>query len=268
MRSPRPVSGSRPASIIPGRSPTRTTSRPPIRRWPSGSHRGQPRASRASATSSERRRACTRTPPTRRSSSSATAAWWSARRAPGTASSSRPSSAERWPRSRAKRRPDFRTTHMHDARVNRVLVVGLALLAFAVAGCDGEEVASPPETTPPVDTTTPPTSETTTFAIYLLRDGLISPVRRSAAATPAVARAAVEALLAGPSADETGEELETAIPEATSLLDLSIADGVATVDLSGAFDETGSPASLHGRVAQVVATLTQFPTVELVAFRL
>src|SRR5688500_12831112 len=271
MRSPRPVSGSRPASIIPGRSPTRTTSRPPIRRWPSGSHRGQPRASRASATSSERRRACTRTPPTRRSSSSATAAWWSARRAPGTDSSSRPSSAERWPRSRAKRRPDFRTTHVHDARVNRwriVLVVGLALLALAVAGCGGDDVASPPETTPPVDTTTPPTSETTTFAIYLLRDGLISPVRRSVAATPAVARAAVEALFAGPTTDESGEELGTAIPEATSLLDLSIADGVATVDLSGACDETGSAESLHGRVAQVVATLTQFPTVERVSFRL
>lgn len=160
---------------------------------------------------------------------------------------------------------------MHDARVNRwriVLVVGLALLALAVAGCDGDDVASPPETTPPVDTTTPPTSETTTFAIYLLRDGLISPVRRSVAATPAVARAAVEALFAGPTTDESGEELGTAIPEATSLLDLSIADGVATVDLSGAFDETGSAESLHGRVAQVVATLTQFPTVERVSFRL
>ena len=160
---------------------------------------------------------------------------------------------------------------MHDARVKRsriVLAVGLALLALGVAGCDGDEVAAPPETTTPGDTTTSPTSETTTFAIYLLRDGLISPVRRSVAATPAVARASIEALLDGPSADERGEALDTAIPEATTLLGVSIADRVATVDLSGAFDDGDDAESLHGRVAQVVATLTQFPTVERVSIRL
>jgi germination protein M len=52
------------------------------------------------------------------------------------------------------------------------------------------------------------------------------------------------------------------------LLGLSIADGVATVDLSGSFAEGGGSLSMQARVAQVVYTLTQFPTVERVAFRL
>jgi hypothetical protein len=52
------------------------------------------------------------------------------------------------------------------------------------------------------------------------------------------------------------------------LRDVSLADGVATVDLDGAFDDGGGSASMLGRVAQVVATLTRFPTIERVAFRI
>ena len=59
-----------------------------------------------------------------------------------------------------------------------------------------------------------------------------------------------------------------AIPAGTKLLDLSIDDGIATVDLDGTFDDGGGSASMQGRVAQVVATLTRFPSVKKVAFRL
>jgi Immunoglobulin-like domain of bacterial spore germination/Sporulation and spore germination len=45
-------------------------------------------------------------------------------------------------------------------------------------------------------------------------------------------------------------------------------DAVATVDLSGKFDDGGGSASKLGRVAQVVATLTRFTTIDRVAFRL
>jgi hypothetical protein len=150
-----------------------------------------------------------------------------------------------------------------------LLVVAVALVGLVAAGCDGnDEPAPPPATTAPDVTTPPTTSEETTFAVYLLRDGLISPVRRTVDATPAVARASLEELLEGPTADEETEDLVTAIPDGTTLLDLAVADGVATVDLSGTFDDGGGSASMLGRVAQVVATLTQFPTVDRVAFRL
>ena len=83
-----------------------------------------------------------------------------------------------------------------------------------------------------------------------------------------MARGALEALLAGPSDEERDAGLTTEIPDGTELLDLAVADGTATVDLSGAFDDGGGSASMQARVAQVVATLTQFPSIERVAFRL
>jgi hypothetical protein len=154
-------------------------------------------------------------------------------------------------------------------RTTLLLVASLALLALVAAGCDSDEdAAPPPATTVPDETTPQPTPESTTFAVYLLRDGVVAPVRRTVASTPAVARAALDALMTGPTSDETSDGLATAVPDDTTVLGVSIADGVATVDLSGAFDDGGGSASMLGRVAQVVATLTQFSTVERVAFRL
>lgn len=150
-----------------------------------------------------------------------------------------------------------------------MLAALLALLLLVAAGCDGNEEAEPPaETTGSVETTPQPTPETSTFAVYMLRDGVIAPLRRTVASTPAVARAALEALMTGPTDAEESDGLVTAIPDGTTLLGVSVADGVATVDLSGTFDDGGGSASMLGRVAQVVATLTQFPTIERVAFRL
>jgi hypothetical protein len=57
------------------------------------------------------------------------------------------------------------------------------------------------------------------------------------------------------------------IPVGTSLRDVTIAGGLATVDLSGAFTTSGTfeapggELSTMGRLAQVVYTLTQFPSV-------
>ena len=146
----------------------------------------------------------------------------------------------------------------------------LASFAVAAAGCDGdgEEATPPPTVTETVTETIPPAGGTTSVAVYLLRDGKVAPVRREIEATPAVARAALTELLEGPTPDEAGDGLVSAIPEGTSLRDISIADGIATVDLDGTFDDGGGSASMLGRVAQVVATLTRFPTVERVAFRL
>ena len=59
----------------------------------------------------------------------------------------------------------------------------------------------------------------------------------------------------------------SAIPAGTRLLGLSIAGQIATVDLSSEFESGGGATSVLGRLAQVVYTLTQFPTVTSVSSR-
>ena len=141
------------------------------------------------------------------------------------------------------------------------------LCALLAAGCDGGSTA---ETATGSTTTTATETRpvTSSVAVYLLRDGKVSPVRRTIESTPAVARAALTELLKGPTAGERADGLATAIPSGTALRDISLSDGVATVDVDGTFDDGGGSASMLGRVAQIVATLTRFPTIERVAFRI
>ena len=100
-------------------------------------------------------------------------------------------------------------------------------------------------------------------------EGLV-PVLREVPATSAVATAAMTALLAGPEGAELESRpaMSTAIPDGTRLLGVTIADGIATVDLSSAFESGGGSYSVQARLAQVVYTLTQFPTVDGVRFEI
>ena len=127
-------------------------------------------------------------------------------------------------------------------------------------------------TSAPVATTTAPTTarvaKMVLRAYYVLAgeigvEGLV-PTLRDVPATEAVARAAMELLLAG---DNLDARLSTAIPGGTRLLGLSIKDGSATVDLSREFESGGGSASAFYRLGQVVYTLTQFPTVQVVLFQ-
>ncbi|MCZ7589639.1 MAG: GerMN domain-containing protein [Gaiella sp.] len=144
----------------------------------------------------------------------------------------------------------------------------LAVGALLVAGCGGgDEPASTPSA-PSTSTGETTTAAESSVAVYFLRDGKVSPARRTIAATPAVARAAVTALLDGPTDAEAADGLTSAIPARTTLRDIALAGGIATVDLDGSFDDGGGSSSMLGRVAQIVATLTRFPTIERVAFRI
>lgn len=145
-----------------------------------------------------------------------------------------------------------------------VAAVVLALVALGAAGCDGGTGST--TTAPPATGSTAPAQAS--VAVYFLRDEKVGPVRRTIAATPALARAALTALLEGPTREEAAGGLVSAIPAGTTLRDVAVADGIATVDFDGRFDDGGGSASMLGRVAQVVATLTRFPTVERVAFRI
>jgi hypothetical protein len=96
------------------------------------------------------------------------------------------------------------------------------------------------------------------------------PVYREGPESDDEASDAVELLLQGPTADETAgiPAMHTAIPEGTSLLGLSVDDGVATVDLSAEFDDGGGSAGMFARLAQVVFTVTRAADVDEVTFNM
>jgi hypothetical protein len=78
----------------------------------------------------------------------------------------------------------------------------------------------------------------------------------------------MNALLSNSPTNRDGfQKISSAIPAGTKLLGLTIANGVATVDLSGEFAAGGGSASSQFRLAQVVYTLTQFPSVDKVLFK-
>jgi spore germination protein GerM len=136
--------------------------------------------------------------------------------------------------------------------------------------------ATPKPSSAPVSqapATQAPVGKTVVRAYFYLGGGAGSqglvPVLREVPATQAVARAAIEQLIAGPSTAErtASPQISSAVPEGTDLLGVAIADRVATVDLSGAFASGGGSASTLIRLAQVTYTLTQFPTVDRVLFK-
>jgi hypothetical protein len=131
---------------------------------------------------------------------------------------------------------------------SRLAVVAAVILV--AAGCGGSDEPSATDT----GTTTAP-FETVDVRVYWLRDGKVWPAGRDVETTAAVATAALGELAKGPTDQEkTDLRFDTAFPADDAQLDtISITDGVA---------HYGSSADLSNEaLAQVVYTLTQFPTV-------
>jgi germination protein M len=171
------------------------------------------------------------------------------------------------------------------------LLVALAVLAPACGDGDaaGSTTTTPTSTSVKPDTTTTEPSTTTTVApstttttesiegqaVYFLLDELeqdaggpyLVPVYREITGDD-VPLAVTEALLDGPTADETAgiPAISTAIPEGTTALGVEVNEGTATVDLSAEYGQGGGSASMFGRLAQVVYTLTRLPDVTEVEF--
>ena len=132
-----------------------------------------------------------------------------------------------------------------------------------------------PSPSQPGETPVPTATGTTTVRAYFFLGSFVDnaglvPVLREIPKTQAVGAAAMRALLEGPNATEMGARpaMYTVVPEGTRFLGLRIEDGIATVNLSREFEQGGGSASVLGRLAQVVYTLTQFPTVDGVRFEL
>ncbi|MEX0698910.1 MAG: GerMN domain-containing protein [Acidimicrobiia bacterium] len=160
----------------------------------------------------------------------------------------------------------------HKMTPRRFALIAALVLATAACGSGdggGASTTESPTTTVPEPTTTgapgtttsSSTSSTTTTsvamigeAVYLLLEEVgggtggpyLVPVYREAPATGDQATSAVELLLQGPTPDEIAgiPAMYTAIPEGTTLLGLRVDAGVATVDLSGEFDDGGGSASM------------------------
>lgn len=166
-------------------------------------------------------------------------------------------------------------------RTIRTLAV-ISVLALVAAGCGddddtgGTTTTDSPPTTDDATTTTEAAETTTTtdgaevtdVSVYLLDGEVLKVGYVRSVEGPGVAAAALEELVAGPSADDEALGLATAIPEGTELLDVNIVDNLAVVDLSGEFESGGGTLSMTARLAQVVYTVTQFPSVEQVELQL
>jgi hypothetical protein len=159
----------------------------------------------------------------------------------------------------------------------RIVLVAFALVTVLAAGCgdDGSTGGSSTTSGPSSTTSASSTSTTSTTApaagtmvpvrVYFAADEAIATAGRVVRG-PAVARGALDALLEGPEGVEIEIGQTSEIPDGTELLDVDIADGLATVELTGEFEAGGGSLSMQLRVAQVVFTLTQFATVDTVDF--
>lgn len=127
--------------------------------------------------------------------------------------------------------------------------------------------AASPSASPAISPSASPKARTMVSA-YFLRGQPVGTAHRSVVATDAPAETALRELLVGPTAEERAAGLHTQIPAGTRLLGLTIRDGLATVDLSGAFAAGVDPREDRGRLAQVVYTLTKFPNVDGVRFHI
>jgi hypothetical protein len=77
-------------------------------------------------------------------------------------------------------------------------------------------------------------------------------------------RAAVTALLNGPTAAEQERKVRTYMPAGTAVRAVSVADGVATVDLGERFAQGRDAEQLDARIAQLVFSVTSVPGVKSV----
>jgi germination protein M len=147
---------------------------------------------------------------------------------------------------------------------------------------DPDPDPTPTPTSPPADPDPDEASEDTTMRavrLYFVAPGGGTPgradpflvsVQREIPSTEGIATATLRELIDGPStADEALiDGIATSVPADTLLLGVHIEDGLARVDLSREFEAGGGSFSMFSRLAQVIYTTTQFPTVDEVQFML
>lgn len=127
---------------------------------------------------------------------------------------------------------------------------------------DGVDPGGP--TDEPGDPEEPDASSSSVLTVYFIDgDGSAVPTNRTVT-TDEVARAAMEAIIGGPTSSEADAGLATALPADTLVLGLRVFGGTAFLDLSREAEAGGGSAAMLGRLAQIVYTLTEFQSVDRV----
>jgi hypothetical protein len=157
--------------------------------------------------------------------------------------------------------------------MKRPIVIAASLVVLAACAERGAQPLGPapsldPGSVSPSPSASPTAGEAMTYEVWLNLDGSLFIGHRTEPFTPAVGRAALEALLDGPTPTETQADIGTTIVPGTTLLGLTIDDGVAVVNLDETFTSEETPAIAVGSLAQVVYTITQFRSVRAVTFEI
>lgn len=157
---------------------------------------------------------------------------------------------------------------------SRRRALALALALTASAGACGVPTDSSPEVLSDADVpdglkpveapVTEPAAVEEDVDVWFLREGMLVSVRHRVAA-PVDPAAAIAELLAGPSEDEQGQSLRSAIPDSSAVVGVTVARGVAAVSLAPEFAEIPASDQVLA-VAQLVFTLTDLRGVGRVRF--
>ena len=119
---------------------------------------------------------------------------------------------------------------------------------------------------PPSPSPSPIPARDFTYEVWFNYDGYLFVTHRTEPFVPGVGARSVEAVLEGPTNDESAAGLSSAINPGTRLLGLTIHSGVATVNLDETFGAEETPATAVGSLSQIVYTLTQFDSIDGVVF--
>ncbi|MDI6813134.1 MAG: GerMN domain-containing protein [Desulfitobacteriaceae bacterium] len=112
-----------------------------------------------------------------------------------------------------------------------------------------------------------PTGESKTIVLYFADSTgkYLIAEERTIPKTLSLARETVTQWLRGPAVK--GTSVQSAVSPSTTLLDIAVKDGIATVDLSKDFSQPYAKVSPEVTLYGLVNTLTQFPTIKEVKFR-
>ena len=138
-------------------------------------------------------------------------------------------------------------------RVKRAAVLLAVAAVVLLPACGGDDDPAATET----DTVTLPAFSTA--RVYWLLDGKVWPAAREVQASDDAASVVMDELFAGPTEQERAElKFTTALPAYVGAPDVTVADGVATIELEGTDSLT------REALAQIVYTVTALPGVDAV----
>jgi spore germination protein GerM len=164
--------------------------------------------------------------------------------------------------------------------MKRLIAIAATLAALTTACAEsGAQPLGPapgdgspsPTASPSVSATSNPTPSPTpvpksTYEVWFHYDGALFVSHRTRPVTTFLESWALDDVLAGPTAKERATGLGTAIAPGTESSGYVIKDGIATVSFRSGFTAEETPAVAAESLAEIVYTLTQFDSVEGVAF--